>query len=434
MKQNNKLEIVQVPILKLRPSEYNPRKMSAKQEADLTESLKRFQFVDPIIVNSFPDREEIVIGGHQRLKVAQKLGYTEVPVVYLNLNPEQEKELNLRLNANGGEWDFSLLKNFDLELLLDIGFDNNTLSPMFNDVLSIEDDDFQAEKEIEIAKTTTIRNGDLFQLNNHRLLCADSLEISNIQKLMDTEKANMIYVDPVYNIGLDYDKGMGKNSAYGGKVDDNKSDEEYHSFLRKLIANSISVAQPDAHYFYYCDQKYVGLLQNLYKELNIKYQRTCLWVKNGFSPTPKIAFNKTYEPVVYGITGKPFLSEIKNFDEILNKEISNGNRAIEDILDIFDIWLVKRQSGNQYEHPTQKPPSLHEKPLKRCSRAGDIVLDICGGSGSTLIACEQLNRRAYLCDIEPIFCQLTLNRWEQLTNKKANLLKNIYDDTTKSNL
>jgi len=429
MQQKTNIEIVQVPISQLRPSEYNPRKMSDKQEADLTESLKRFQFVDPIIVNSFPAREGVVIGGHQRLKIAKKIGYKDVPVVYLNLNLEQEKELNLRLNANGGEWDYDLLKNFNLNLLMDVGFDNKDLEQMFDDVLEIDNDNFDEQKELIKAQETNIKTGDLFQLGYHRLLCADSLKPNSIENLMDNQKANIIYVDPIYNIGLDYNKGLGGKSNYGGTTNDNKNEREYCQFIKNLIVNSKLVAQDNAHFFYYCDQKYVGMLQNLYQELGIDYKRTCLWIKNGFNPTPKIAFNKAYGPVVYGIIGKPYLSDIKNLDEILNKEVGSGNRLIEDITDIFDIWLAKRQSGELYEHPTQKPPTLHEKPLRRCTRVGDIVLDICAGSGSTLIACEQLKRNAYLCEIEPVFCQVIINRWEKLTNQKVNLLKNIYDNT-----
>jgi len=101
----------------------------------------------------------------------------------------------------------------------------------------------------------------------------------------------------------------------------------------------------------------------------------CLWIKNGFNATPQTAFNKSYEPCVYGLVGKPYLSETKNLTEIINKEIHTGNQAIDDILDIIDIWLVKRLAGQDYSHPTEKPASLHEKPLKRCTRVGDIVLD-----------------------------------------------------------
>ena len=109
----------------------------------------------------------------------------------------------------------------------------------------------------------------------------------------------------------------------------------------------------------------------------------------------------------------------QNLTEILNKEVAAGNRAIDDIVDLFDIWLAKREAGQDYQHPTQKPITLHEKPLKRCTKVGDVVLDVFGGSGSTLISCEQMMRTALLCEIEPVFCQVIIDRWETLTGQKA---------------
>ena len=190
------------------------------------------------------------------------------------------------------------------------------------------------------------------------------------------------------------------------------------------MVNALEASNKDIHFFYYCDQRYIGLIQDLYKDLGIKNQRVCLWIKNGFNVTPQVAFNKCYEPCVYGIKGKPFLSPVKNLDEILNKEIGTGNRAIDDISDIIDIWLAKRLAGQDYEHATSKPPTLHEKALRRCTKINDIVLDLFGGSGSTLIACEQLKRRAFLSEIEPVFCQLICNRYFNLTGVKAKLLNN----------
>jgi DNA modification methylase len=147
-----------------------------------------------------------------------------------------------------------------------------------------------------------------------------------------------------------------------------------------------------------------------------------MWIKNNQNPTPQIAFNRMYEPVVYGIVNKPYLSTIKNTSEIMNKEIENGNRTIDDILDMIDIWLVKRLPATQYEHPTEKSPTLHEKALRRCTKINDVVLDLFAGSGSTLIACEQLKRRCFTVEINPIFCQLTINRFEKYANIKAKKL------------
>ncbi len=412
------IEIININLIK--NNECNPRKLTEEQETNLTESIKRFGLVDPLILNSNETRKNILIGGHQRLKVIKKLGHKEVPVIFINLTEEKEKELNLRLNQNNGEWDYDLLKKFDLELLLDVGFNDTDLSQIWDNEIEIEDyvalypiDEFKEAKE------TTIKKGDIYKLGKSFLICGDSLNKKVYEKLLKDKLVDMIYWDPPFNINIDYDKGLGRKSNYGGDVKDKKTDEEYKTFLKSILQNALSFSNKDVHVFTYCDQKYLWLLQELYKELNIINKRVCLWIKNGMGLTPKIAFNKCYEPCVYGIKGNPYLSNIKNFNEILNKDVDSGNRTIEDIIDLFDIWLAKRDVTNQYEHPTQKPLSLHEKSLKRCTKIGDIVLDMCAGSGSTLLSCEQLNRICYSIEISPIFCQLIISRFERIYGKKS---------------
>ncbi|KKR21562.1 MAG: (Cytosine-5-)-methyltransferase protein [Parcubacteria group bacterium GW2011_GWE2_39_37] len=417
------IEIVQVPISQLKPADYNPRKWDELAEEKLTESIKEFGLVDPIIANGADNRKNVVIGGHFRLHIAKKLGFQEVPVIYLDLpDLNKEKELNLRLNKNTGSWDIDLLKNFDTELLLDIGFTDVDLGDMWNDMLTIEDDEFDEIKELKKITETNIKAGDMFKLGRHRLICGNSMDKKIIERLMGDELADIVYNDPIYNINLDYNKGLGGGQNYGGTTNDKKSDAEYKEYLKIALINALAHAKKDLHVFSYCDQNFIWLVQELFKELGIKNQRVCLWIKNGLNLTPQVAFNKSFEPIVYGTVGKPYLAPIKNLTEIVNQEIGTGNRAIDDILDMLDVWLEKRLAGQDYLHPTSKPPTLHEKPLRRCSKIDDLVLDLYGGSGSTMVGCEQLKRRAYLVEIEPIFCQLILNRMEQLTGLKAELI------------
>jgi DNA modification methylase len=419
--QNKELTIVQVEASKLKHALYNPRKISDKAMADLTESITRYGLVDPILVNSHSDRNMIVIGGHQRLKAAKALGYKTVPVVYLQLDEARERELNLRLNRNAGEWDFELLKEFDTDLLLDVGFDDTDLGDIWDDSLEVsEDEDYDETKAIKQAQSTNIKPGDMFQLGNHRLICGDSTDKAVIAKLVGEAKPTMLYADPPYNIGLDYNKGIGLKAGYGGTTNDNKSVTEYQQFLSDVLDAALSSLGANAHVFMYCDQTYIGLLQALMVENSLKNRRVCMWIKNGFNVTPQVAFNKAYEPCIYATQGKPYLSDKnQNLTELLNKDIAGGNRTIDDITDYFDIWLAKREASSDYQHPTQKPTTLHEKPLKRCTKIGDVVLDVFGGSGSTLIACEQMKRAAYLCEIEPVFCQVIIDRWEKLAGDEA---------------
>jgi len=388
----------------------------------LTESIKRFGLVDPLIVNSAPKRTNFIIGGHFRFKVAKDLGIKKVPVVFLDIpDIEKEKELNLRLNRNTGDWDFELLKSFDIEMLLDIGFDETDLSDIWDEHLFVEDDEFDVEEEISKIKVPEVRPGDIYRLDPHVLGCGDATDPSFISKLVGKSRPDMVYIDPPYNISLDYNSGIGTKGKYGGfYTRDNKTDEEYRDFLTKAISSVLKVVKVDAHIFCYCDQSYIGMLQDIYKELGIDNKRVCLWIKGPSNPTPQIAFSKSYEPCLYGTVGSPYLSSsMKNLSELLNKEIDSGNRTIDDILDILDIWLVKRLNTKDYVHPTEKPPTLHEKPIRRCTRVGDTVLDTFSGSGSSLVACHELKRKCIISDIEPIFCDLIIRRYKNLTGEKV---------------
>ena len=417
---NKELNIVYVPVGALKPAEYNPRKISKEALGQLKESLSRFDLVDPIIVNGAPKRKNIVIGGHMRLRAAKELGHKTVPVVYVSLDIKKEKELNLRLNKNTGEWDFEKLKSFDLDLLMDVGFSDADLSSAWAENLEAEDDDFDEEKELKQIKKPKTKIGDLITLGQHRLICGSSTDPTVLARLLGDERASMIYSDPPYNINVDYNGGIGGKKNYGGNVLDSRTDAEYREFIAKTMIAALSVAKPDTHVFYWCDQIYIGLMQDLYRELGIANKRVCLWLKNSQNPVPSVAFNKCYEPCVYGVRGKPYLTKnVQNLNEVLNKEITTGNNLIEETLDHLDVWMVKRLSGKEYEHATSKPPKLHEKAIRRCTKPGDIILDSFSGSGSTMIAAEQLKRRVYAVELEPIFCDLAIKRYEKLTGNKA---------------
>lgn len=401
------------------PYELNPRKLTDEQASRLKESIERFNIVEiPAI-----DIDNKILAGHQRIRMLDLLGRgqeeIDVRVPNRKLTKKEFEEYNLRSNVSSGEWDFELLKDIDTEILLDIGLDESTLSNIWSENLSVEDDEFDVDTAVEKIDKPKTKPGDLIILGSHRLYCGDGTKSEVVKKLVDKHKIHILNFDPIYNIDLDYDKGFGNKAKYGGKVKDLRSDDEYREFIKKALENGITHCNPDFHAFCWCDQKYIGLIQDLYTELGIDNKRVCLWIKNSQNPTPQVAFNKAFEPCVYGTKGKPYLSPIHNLNEILNKEISTGNRLIDDVIDLFDIWLVKRVSGQDYEHPTQKPPTLYEKALRRCTKPGDILLDLFAGSGSQMAACEQLKRRAFLCEIDPVFCDVIVARYEKLTGKEA---------------
>lgn len=409
----------------LLPWDGNPRKLSDEQAEQLKISLDKFNLVElPAI-----DTNNRLVAGHQRVKVLLLLnrGEEEIEVRVPNrkLTETEFKEYNLRSNRNTGEWDFDKLKDFDLDLLLDVGFDDTDLSNIWDDTLEAEDDGFDVEKELTKIKKPVTNPGEMFQLGPHRLICGDSTNPAVVARVMGKELADMIYCDPPFNISLDYDKGIGMSAGkYGGiHTNDSKTDPDYRRFLKATMENALLAAKPDVHMFYFCDEAYIGMVQGLYEELGLKNRRVCIWLKNNQNPTPQIAFNKVYEPNVYATRGKPFLNKkVLNLNEVMNKEVGSGNRLVDDVMDLLNIWLVKRLPSQDYHHPTEKSPTLHEKALRRCTKPGDLVVDLFAGSGSTMVACNQLKRRCFLVEAEPIFCDLIIKRYEALTHTKAKKL------------
>jgi DNA modification methylase len=392
----------------------NPRKISKENLAKLKERITQRGFHDVIKV----DTDGTVLSGNQRKKVLTELGIQEVITLVPNrkLTEEERNKIALESNMNDGEWDFEALKNFELETLLDTGFDQIELAKFWDKEVELKDDSLDLDKEIKKAQDTKIKSGDAFQLGRHRLICGSSLDISNVKKLMGDVKADMVNDDIPFNIGLSYDKGVGNKQNYGGTINDSKTDDEYKTFVRTIIQNALSVTKKDSHIMFWCDERYVWLLQTLYKELGIDSKRLLVWIKNNSSPTPTVAFNKVTEFCVYGTLGRPYLSkEVNDIHEIQNHDMTTGNNLSEEIMDQLNIWMVKRLPSNQYSHPTEKSPLLHHKALRRCTKVGDIVLDLTAGSGSILIACEQLKRTAYVCELEPVFCQVILNRYKKFT-------------------
>lgn len=415
---------VQRKVNDLIPQDNNPRKITDKQMSDLQKNLKKFNLVEIPAV----DKDGKILAGHQRIKALQLLGRGEelidVRIPNRKLTQSESERYLIASNALGGDWDFEKLRSFDLKLLTDIGFDTTELSKFWDKELEVRDEEFDLEKELSKIKKSTIKLGDIILLGNHRLICGNSGDPGVLKKLFGNDRASMVYSDPPYNLSYDYNKGLGGKKNYGAEVKDTRTYEEYKNFLKKSLECALTVTDKNAHVFYWSDQIYIGMLQELYRELGVENKRVCLWIKNGQNPTPGVAFNKCYEPCTYGVRGKPYIArDINNLNEVLNKEITTGNNLLEETLDNLDVWLVKRLSGKEYEHATSKPPKLHEKAIRRCTKPGDIILDSFSGSGSTLIAGEQLKRRVYAVELEPVFCDLVIRRWEKLTGKKAKTIR-----------
>jgi len=407
------------------PQTINPRTISDKQMSDLKKSLKKFGLAEiPAI-----DTDGKILAGHQRIKALQLLGRgsekIDVRIPNRKLTKVEADQYLISSNKLGGDWDIETLKSFNLDILSEAGFSDVELSEFWDKDLSTEDDEFDEAKELKAIKKTDIKLGDLLILGKHKLLCSDCTDPQAIQKLFGNDRTNMIYSDPPYNIKLDYDKGVGNKSNYGGKVDDNKSPEQYKTFIRQTLEAALAVSTKDTHVFYWADEAWIWIFQTLYNDLLIKNRRLNIWLKNNASPTPTVAFNKVMEVCIYGTLGSPYLSkQTQNATEVMNKELGTGNQLLEDL---SNVWMAKRLKSSEITHPTSKPPSLHEKAIKRCTKPNDIILDSFAGSGSTLICAEALKRRVYTIEQNPIFCEVVRRRYEKLTGKKVEIIENFYE-------
>jgi DNA modification methylase len=372
------------------------------------------------------DRDNRVISGNQRLSILaednKQDGEIEVRVPSRKLSDKEFNQYSLIANRVHGDFDWEKLANFDLDILLDSGFDEQDLSNIFDDHLEIIDDEHDLDKAIKEVQTTDIKLGEIYQLGNHRLAVGDCRDADLLARLFEGKQVDCVACDNPYNQNLNYQTGAGGKANYAdiNPVDDNKSIPEYEAFVRDSMKAIFPHLAKDSHWFWFCSQNYVWLTQKLYMELGITLRRLCSWFKLSGNPTPNVAFNASTESCVYGTINKPYLSKkVLNLTEILNKDIGVGNRAYDDILDIIDLWVVKRVNGSDQVHACEKPPSLYEKMLRRTTKPGDLVFDGYGGSGSSLIACEGLKRVCYTVEIFPLFAQIIINRYEKLTNTKA---------------
>ncbi|MDD4382455.1 MAG: DNA methyltransferase [Candidatus Dojkabacteria bacterium] len=437
---DNQIQTVYVPIDKLIKADYNPRKWDEKALNDLKQSIKRFGIVDPAIVNIAPKRKNIVIGGHMRIEAAKGLGIKEMPVVYVNLpDLEKEKELNLRLNKNQGEFDFSLLANFAEEFLANVGFDSEDLDEIFD----WEDDSpevFDLKKELDKLdiKEIQIKKGDIWQLGENRLMCGDSTVQKDVIKLMNKEKANMCYTDPPYI--LDYLHGKKKHGqateGFGYKRDRKylETDVLPDNFTELWMKNVSEIAKEDFHIIVYENWKN---LRTIWAEMEKywKVKNMIVWhIPNrhqGFSAKYKF-FSKhdiamvgssyeqevlnsdpeeellqnNYTTALYAITGKPHWEGYKK------------GRKIQPT-DFIEYKASDEKSSGQGVIFGTKPLEILIPYIKVLTKKGELIIEPFGGSGSTLIASEKMGRRCYLMEKSPVYAEVIKKRWETLTGKKG---------------
>lgn len=434
------MQIEYVKVNELKPAEYNPRTMTEKEAKDLKTSLEKYGFVEPLVVNSAPGRRNIVIGGHQRLRVAIEMGITEVPIHFIKItDPQKEKELNLRLNRNLGHWDYNLLSNFDENLLSDIGFSSEELDNIFDLNLELEPEKFDLQKELQRLNITKIKTkkGTLYQLGEHRLFCGDVTKEEDVMRLMGDEKADMCFTDPPYILQYTQTKYKGKGPGFGYRRNRKylETDTLPEDFTEKWLANIHKIQKDNFHIIIYENWKNIRTIWNE-MEKYWKVKNMIVWhLSNrcqGFGA--KYRFFSKHDIAMVGTSNKDGLNF--NFKEE-EKELQNeyetalyatagkphwegygkGNRYCP--TDFIEFKASDRTSSGQGVVFGTKPVEILIPYIKVLTRRNDLIIEPFGGSGSTLIACEKMKRRCYCMELVPTYCEVIIRRWENLTGKKV---------------
>lgn len=446
---NEELKITYELIENLIAAVYNARKWSKEQLEALAESIRRFGMVDPVIVNSAENRKNVVIGGHMRLAALKLLGYLRVPVVYVNIPDEaKERELNLRLNRNTGEFDYDLLAEFDEAFLKDVGFSSEEMDSIFAVDDTPEQFDLQKELDKLDIKNIEIKKGDVWQIGDVKMMCGDSTIKEDMLTLMGEDKADLCLTDPPYILNYLKGKSRGANGptlGFGAKKDRRYLETESlpDDFSDQWMANVALVQKPDFSIIIFENPKNLKTIWEAL-EKHWRYRNTITWfVSNriqGFSAKYKF-YNKT-DIALVGTGGNVELN-LEPEDELFQNEYENaifatsgkphweGYEKGKKICPTDFIEHVagdKKSSGQEIIFGT-KPLELLIPYLKVLTKRGDLVLEPFGGSGSSAAAAVKMGRRCNLMEKSPVYAEVIRRRLELLTGQKA--IK-IYERTAAS--
>ena len=424
------MQIEKIKIENLKPAEYNPRKKlkpGDKEFEKLKNSIQEFGYVEPIILNK---RTNTVVGGHQRLEVMKHLGYTDVDCVIVDLDEQKEKALNVALNKISGEWDIELLtdllKELDKNGVVSLtGFETAELDDLFAGTqYNVKEDDFDvAEAVDEIENKPITRQGDIWHLGKHKLMCGDSTHFDDVERLFEQDKADLILTDPPYNV--DYGSAIPeqfKSDEPRSIMNDDMDDATFYSFLLDFFKTSYEFTKGGgAIYVFHASLESANFITAL-KDAGYKLSQILVWIKDHFT-LGRSDYHWQHEPILYGWKvepGKPhyfihdrtipnILDDRKDFGKLKKEELA---KLLNDILgnnesDVIDDARPLRSA----EHPTMKPITLCGKLIRNSSREREIVYDGFAGSGSTLMACEQMNRISYNMELDEKYCDVIVKRY-----------------------
>lgn len=394
------MDILNLGLEEIKPYEKNPRNNDNAVDA-VAASIREFGFKVPIII----DKDNIIVAGHTRYKAAKKLGLKTVPCIKADdLTDEQVKAFRLADNkvAEQADWDFELL-NEELETITmdmdQFGFDLP------------EDDDEETQTEIieddvpDVPEEPKSKYGQVYQLGNHRLMCGDSTKKEDVEKLLNGVKADLLITDPPYNVSMERkSKDVLKSDNYSHIENDELSEDEFKIFLKSVFTNANDSLKDDASYYVFSCQggdSELMMMMMMMRECGIRCRHQIIWVKDApvFS-MGRLDYDYKHEPILYGWKKK------HNFYRKGQQDKS--------------VWEFKRTANKL--HPTMKPVELIVNALMNSTKNGNIVIDLFGGSGSTLMACEQTERINYSMELDPHYVDVIIQRWENFTGKKAVLL------------
>ncbi len=381
------MDLRKIKIADLMPASYNPRKAlkpGDKEYEKIKRSIQEFGYCEPIIVN----RDMTVIGGHQRVTVLRDLGYSEIDCIVIDIDKTKERALNIALNKITGEWNKELLADLIAELQdsdFDVtftGFDPPEIEQLMNSVhdKEIVEDDFDIDSQLQ--QPTVTREGDLWLLGEHRLVCGDSTLPETYDLLMAGRKANLVVTDPPYNVDYEGSAGKIKN--------DKMAEEQFEKFLFAAYVNMEQNMMDDASIYVFHSDSHGLAFRRAFEEAGFYLSGCCIWKKNslvlGRSP-----YQWLHEPVLFGWK-------------------KGGRHQWYADRKQTTVWEYDKPKKNDL-HPTMKPVNLIAYPIKNSSMSNCIVLDPFGGSGSTLIAADQLKRICYTVELDPKYADVIVNRY-----------------------
>ncbi len=429
------MEIIQVEIKELKPNPKNPRKISKAEMNKLIRSIKEFGFVDPVIVNKHKDRYNFIIGGHQRVEAAARLGHKTVPVVYVDLPEEKESLLNVALNEISGEWDdqklFNLLSELqekDIDLTL-TGFDE----PFIDEIMAANQ---EREKEDLIDMVPSVpehpksKPGEVYLLGDHRVMCGNSTKEEDFKKLMNGKIADMCWTDLPYIIGVKFSDGlMEGDKLYDYPLYNSKKGKSlYYNLALNILKNIAKFTKENpALYICYADRHHTELEKAMINSGFVPKQQL-IWEK-GHTLT-RCDYHYSHECILYakkkGVqpewygdrTHKTYVmtATIEQLGDLTKERLIE---IINKIRENSDIIHIQKDPATEYLHSTQKPVQLSRTMIKNNSRPKEIIVEPCGGSGSVLIACQSSGRICYLMELDSRYTSVIIDRWQNFTNKQA---------------